>query len=92
VKEPNNSDQFILWLFNSRCIGIDTPCYKYTHTINEIDPRSSGKDAMRWKNRVPLCDECHHKYHDRGVSDEAKESMRERRTQRLEDLGRSEYI
>lgn len=68
-------------------------CYKYTTTINEIDPRSSGDDAMEWKNRVTLCHYHHIEvYHAKGVSDEAKRRLRERRAEYLEVIGRSEYI
>ena len=92
MREPNNSDQFILWLFNHRCIGLDDPCYKFTNEINEIEPRSSGDDAMEWKNRITLCHAHHMEYHANGVSEEVKNRIRERRTEYLEVIGRSEYI
>lgn len=92
MRTPDNSDQFILWLFNSRCVGLNEPCYKFTREINEIEPRSSGDDAMEWKNRITLCHEHHMEYHDNGVSDEAIKSLQMRRAEYLEVIGRSEYI
>ena len=92
MQTPDNSDNFIWWLFNSRCIGLDEPCYKFTRTINEINPRSSGDGAMEWKNRVTLCHECHSKYHAKGVSEEAIKKLKERRAEYLETIGRENYI
>ena len=88
---PDNSDGFILWLFNSRCIGLDDPCYKFTREINEIEPRSSGGDAMDWKNRVTLCHEHHMEYHSNGTSEEAIQRLKSRRIEYLEVIGREQY-
>jgi 5-methylcytosine-specific restriction endonuclease McrA len=92
MKPPDNSNEFILWLFNRRCIGLEEPCYKSTKEVNEIIPRSSGEHAMDWHNRVTLCHNCHMKYHADGVSDEAIRKLQERRAEYLETIGRSEYI
>lgn len=90
---PNCSDQFIFWLFNNRCTGLELPCYKIATEINEIEPRSSRKDALDdYRNRVPLCREHHREYHDKGVSDDAIMRLQERRAEYLETIGRSEYI
>lgn len=46
---------FILWLFNNRCVK----CGRPTIVIHEIVPISHGKSALHWANRVPLCVTCH---------------------------------
>jgi len=92
VRNPENTDGFILWLFNSRCVGLDDPCYKFTREINEIEPRSSRPDALEWINRVTLCHEHHMEYHNNGVSDEAIRKLKERRAEYLETIGRHDYI
>lgn len=86
------SDSFILWLFNYRCIGLTEPCHKHTIEINEIEPRSSGQEAMNWKNRVTLCHEHHMEYHQKGTSQDAIDALRERRAEYLEAIGRGEYV
>lgn len=87
--EPNASDSFIYWLFRYRCVE----CKKPASEINEIEPRSRSKtNILNWKNRVPLCSECHRKYHDGGVSDKKADEMRKHRAEFLESTGRSEYI
>jgi len=85
-------EKFIYWLFRHRCIGLDNPCHKFASEINEIIPRSSGKDSMKWKNRVPMCHEHHLEYHRLGTSDKAIEKLQERRAEYLETIGRWEYI
>lgn len=92
MRTPDNSDEFIYWLFNHRCIGLDVPCYRWATEINEIEPRSSGKSSMNWNNRVTLCHWHHMEYHNRGVSDEAIKKLRERRAEYLEVIGRESYI
>lgn len=91
MRQPNNSDDFIWWLFKGRCVGLDEICFKEASEINEIEPRSSGQDAMDWKNRITLCHEHHMQYHAQGTSDEAIEKMRQRRIEYLEAIGREEY-
>ena len=87
-REPNNTDEFIRWLFHNRCI-IDR---KSAEVIHEIRPRSSGKDAMNWKNRVTLCNECHRQIHDSGVEEEEILALQHIRKEFLELIGRIDYV
>ena len=85
---PNNSREFIFWLFNSRCIMCKRPATE----INEIVPKARSKDAMEWHNRVTLCRTCHEKYHKDGVTSFKLINMIETREQFLISLGRNRYI
>ena len=80
-------NEFIYWLFKGRCVI----CFKQGAEINEIEPRSSGKESMRWRNRVLMCSEHHREYHHNGVSKEAINALKEQRIEFLETIGRSEY-
>jgi len=89
--EPNNSDEFILWLFRYRCII----CNREAQVIHEIIPRSSGKEAMDWKNKVTLCNEHHttgkDAVHKKGISDDVIRELQEKRIEFLKMIGRKEY-
>lgn len=89
---PNNSNEFILWLFNRRCIGLHEPCHKYTTEIHEIVPRSAGMDSMDWRNRVTLCHFHHMQFHQEGASDELIQLLQECRKEYLEMIGRGQYV
>lgn len=52
-------------MFHGRCIRCGTD---HNVSIHEIDPRVTGKSAMRLENRVPLCIVCHDWAHHRGTS------------------------
>jgi hypothetical protein len=88
----NNSNDFILNLFNRRCIGLFEPCFKFTTEIHEIEPRSSGKSPMFWKNRVTLCHEHHMEFHRLGGSKELKDILRKRREDYLKAIGKENYV
>lgn len=90
MRIPDNTDEFILWLFSHRCVGLDQPCHKWATEINHIEPRWKGDDS--WVNKVPMCSECHSEYHRRGTSDEAIQALKERRIEYLEAIGREQYI
>jgi len=77
--------KFIIWLYNGRCIN----CYTLATDISHIE---TGHDDSDWHKIVLHCRECHRKYHDNGVSDEAIEMLVERRIEYLEMIGREEYI
>ena len=47
---------------------------------------------MMWTNRVTLCQTCHRKYHDGGVTDAKMTEMHEKREAFLKRIGREEYI
>lgn len=90
--EPNNSDEFIRWLFRDRCIV----CWKPAECIHEIVPRSSGEDSSDWKNRVTLCNRHHNmgddSVHHKGTSDKAIKVLQNIRIRYLKMIGRDEYI
>ena len=85
-------EDFIKWLFHKRCIGLDKPCANPGTEINEIIPRSSGKESMEWKHRVPMCNPCHSEYHRRGTSQRAIQKLQERRKDFLENNGKGEFV
>lgn len=87
--EPENTPEFIKWLFNYRCVGIDIPCYKLARDVSHIRPRQVDDT---WQNKVLHCGECHAEWHRRGVSDDAIEKMQKRRVEHLEIIGKSSYI
>lgn len=87
--EPTPDPSFIYWLFRYRCVE----CKKSACEINEIIPRSRSKSAiMIWTNRIPLCRECHDKFHRTGVTKEKIEKLQKARIDFLRAFGRSEYI
>jgi len=85
--KPNNSEEFIKWLFMERCV-IDTAPFSVIH---EIRPRSSGKEAMEWKNRVTLCSDCHRQIHKKGVGEEEILALQQIRAEFLKMIGRESY-
>lgn len=71
---------FILWLFDGRCIR----CGRPTNVIHEIIPISHGNSALHWRNRVPLCDypdhnSCHNWAHNVGTDNSIPELQELRR-------------
>lgn len=80
--------QNVLHFFGHRCIGIEKTCGKYTTTVHEILPRSRGKIAYEFQNRIPLCLSCHQKVHEMGISDSLIITLQERRKQFLISIGR----
>jgi hypothetical protein len=87
--EPTSSDYFIWWLFRERCVM----CHKPATEINEIKPRSrSKKNIHDWRNRVPLCHECHMEYHKHGVTSEKIAEMQAKRDDFLNNFGRDGYL
>lgn len=56
--------EFILWLYDGRCIK----CGRPTNIIHEIVPISHGRKALHWKNRVPVCGGCHDWAHSVGTN------------------------
>jgi len=87
--QPNASDHFIFWLFRYRCIVCKQPATE----INEIIPRSRSKYSITdWRNRVTLCQKCHHEdYHNKGVNDDRIKVMQKLRSEFLLNFGRTEY-
>ena len=62
-------------VFGSRCLR----CGKATKTIHEIIPISSGKKALDWKNRIPLCITCHDWSHSVGTKNSIPILQKKRR-------------
>lgn len=91
VKDFRNVNDFILWLFNYRCVGLDDACHKQARDVSHIIPKSRGKIARGISNLVLHCVDCHSEYHRRGASDENIRKLQERRIEFLESIGRSEY-
>lgn len=56
--------EFILWLFDSRCVRCGLP----TGVIHEVIPISHGKSSLVWRNRVPVCTACHEWAHAIGTN------------------------
>jgi hypothetical protein len=81
-KEQNNE---IMRLFHGRCIR----CNKRAVTVHEILPRSCGKIAEKFENRVPLCHACHEEIHQHGAINFVTELLRLRR-EFLEKYGTSQ--
>lgn len=92
LREFDDEDDFIHWLFNGRCVGIDKPCHKLARDVSHIIPRSSGESSKGWKNKVLHCVDCHNEYHRNGTSDEAIKNLQERRIEYLEAIGREDFI
>jgi len=90
MRIPDDTDEFIFWLFNHRCIGLDNPCYKWATEISHIKP--GWPRDNHWTNKVLHCSECHFEYHRRGTSDDAIENLKERRAEYLYSIGREDYI
>lgn len=87
--EPNESDAFIWWLFKRRCVM----CRQSATEINEIVPRARSKKSIHdWRNRVTLCQTCHRKYHDGGVTDAKMDDMKTKRSEFLTSVDRTEYV
>jgi len=64
--ELDKDRDFLLWLYDSKCIVCGTP----TNVIHEIVPISHGKSALHPNNRVTLCQtgkNCHGWAHDVGT-------------------------
>ena len=87
IQQPNNSDEFIKWLFRDRCVI----CHAHANVVHEIIPRSAGKESMNWENRITLCNECHRQVHDKGIGDDEIFALQQGRIEFLEMIGRSEY-
>jgi 5-methylcytosine-specific restriction endonuclease McrA len=86
---PINDAEWIWKLFKGRCIV----CRKAAQDLNELIPRSrSQKSLLDWKNRVPMCRECHVKYHASGVSLQKLVALKEKRAEYLRSIGREKYI
>ena len=87
--EPNSSDHFIYFLFSYRCINCKRPATE----INEIKPRGrSKKNILDWKNRVPMCRECHTNFHKDGVTDAKIIATKMLREQFLISARREKYV
>lgn len=91
-KKPNDSKEFILWLFNGRCIGLNKTCWNQGTDRSHIIPKSRGKVAKDWKNIVLHCSECHTEYHAMGASEKNIKMSQERREKYLKMFGREKYI
>jgi len=57
---------FIMRVFNHRC----PQCLGKADTVHEIIPRSRGKRAWEFSNRVAICHTCHTEFHRIGASQE----------------------
>ncbi len=87
--EPTPADYFIYWLFHYRCVNCRLPATE----INEIKPRGrSKKNILDWKNRVPMCRECHNNFHKDGVTDDKIVATQLMREQFLVSTGREKYV
>lgn len=87
--EPVADDYFIYWLFRYRCVN----CRKSATEINEIKPRGrSKKNILDWKNRVPMCRECHTNFHKDGVTNDKIVAVTLMREEFLKSTGREKYI
>jgi 5-methylcytosine-specific restriction endonuclease McrA len=64
-QELEKDKDFILWLFDSKCVNCGS---SRTITIHEIVPLSHGRMAMNWRNRIPLCNPCHDWAHSIGTN------------------------
>lgn len=89
IHEPENTPKFIRWLFNYRCVGIDSPCYKLARDVSHIISRQIDDT---WQNKVLHCVTCHTEWHRRGVSDDNIVKLQKRREKYLEAIGRSSYL
>lgn len=83
-----DSREFIVQLFKGRCCI----CYNQGTEVNEIIPRSRGKDSLRWQNKVLMCHKHHEDFHLHGVSPEAIQNLQEKRIKYLIAIGREDYL
>ena len=90
--EPNDSLEFIYWLFDGQCVGLEEDCWNRGTDRSHIVPVSRGICAKHWKNVVLHCRECHGKFHQMGASEYNIKLLQEVRTLNLLALGREEYI
>lgn len=87
--QPTADPSFIYWLFKYRCVECKRPATE----INEIVPRSRWKSAtLEWRNRVPMCQRCHEKFHHDGVTDVKIQALKIKRNEFLIAMGRMEYV
>jgi 5-methylcytosine-specific restriction endonuclease McrA len=88
-KEWGSEREFIMWLFNGRCVS----CKRKATEVNHIIPKGRGDEHCTWKNQVPLCSECHVPvYHHNGVTDDKIVILKKQRAAFLVALNRSEFI
>ena len=93
MREPNDSIEFIVWLFNGRCVGLrQGTCWNLGTDRSHIIPKSRGKIAKYWKNIVLHCSECHSEYHRMGASEDNVKILQGRRKKYLAVYGREDYI
>lgn len=83
-----DSREFIHSLFRGRCVI----CYGPGTDVNEIIPRSRGKDSLRWQNKVLMCHKHHTDYHLHGVSPDAIQKLQEIRVSYLIAIGREAFL
>ena len=87
--EPTPDPSFIYWLFHYKCVM----CKKPASEINEIVPRSRSKNSiLDWRNRVPLCTDCHRVFHQTGVTQKKIDEMQTKRREFLMAMDRGEYV
>lgn len=75
-KELEKDKDFILWLFEGKCVNCGS---SRETTIHEIVPLSHGKIAMNWRNRIPLCRTCHDWAHSIGTNNSINHLREKRR-------------
>ena len=86
--QHSKAREMIHWLFGNRCVQ----CKHLALDVNEIIPRSRNRNSVSdWRNRVPLCKECHNEYHKDGVTDEKISVMQILRKSYLVSIGRGEF-
>lgn len=87
--QPTADSSFIFWLFKYRCVM----CKRPAQDVNEIIPRSRWTlAAQEWKNRVPLCRNCHNEFHRSGVTNAKIQEMQNKRKDFLIAMNRMEYV
>jgi 5-methylcytosine-specific restriction endonuclease McrA len=78
--------EFVMKLFDYRCPG----CGGKADTVHEIIPRSRGKRAWEFSNRVAICHPCHTEFHRLGASQDNVAKWQELRDNWLRKADKNE--
>lgn len=90
LKQEREIKDRVLEVFNHKCAMPN--CYRAAVVCHEIIPRSRGKKALAFENRIALCNECHDNEHHLGASRARIGMLQNIRTFYLLSIGKEEYV
>lgn len=80
VSNPTSNQ--IIKFFKGRCVICGHPAC----VVHEIEPRSRGNNALRFDNRIAICNSCHEFAHEQGITKKTIETMQFIRENRIKSL------